>query len=89
MLSKGKISFFLWLSNILLYIYISHLLHPFIYWWNLGCFYIMVIVNSAVIETKQNPLRILGTEAFLCAPPPNLFITRNRLYSGSLAFPEF
>ena len=56
---------------------------------HLGSFYIMVIVNSAVIETKQDPLGFLGIETFLCALPPNFFITRNRLYSGSLAFPEF
>ena len=38
---------FLWLSNILLYIYIPHLLYPFISQWTYRLLHVLAIVNSA------------------------------------------
>ena len=45
--ANGKISFFLWLSNIPFYIYMPNLLYPFIYDGRLGCFHILAIVNNS------------------------------------------
>ena len=49
--ANGIISFFLWLSNIPLYIYIPHLLYPFICWWTfrlLSCLVSSAAVNVGV-----------------------------------------
>ena len=42
----------LWLSDILLYMYAPHLLYPFICQGHLGCFHVLAIVNSAVIDIQ-------------------------------------
>ena len=46
-----EISFFLWL-NIMLYIYVSHFLYPFIHRWTL-CFHIMAFVNNAAVNVER------------------------------------
>ena len=58
--ANGIISFFFRLSSIplcvcmyvsiYLYIYI-YILYPFNCWWTLGCFHVLVIVNSATVNT--------------------------------------
>ena len=33
-----------------MFIYIPHLLYPFIFWWTLGCCHVLAIVNSAAMN---------------------------------------
>ena len=47
--ANGIISFFLWLSNIPLYIYKVFFIHSSADW-HLGCFHVLVTVNSAVMN---------------------------------------
>ena len=42
----------LWLSDILLYMYAPHLLCPFLCQGHLGCFHVLAIVNSAVLDIQ-------------------------------------
>ena len=34
------------------YIYVPHLLYPFIYWWTFKCFHVLAIVNSAAFSIR-------------------------------------
>ena len=48
--ANGIISFFLWLSNMPLYIYMYHIfIHSFVDG-HLGCFYVLAIVNSTSVN---------------------------------------
>ena len=51
--ANGIIPFFLWLSNIPLYIYIYHFffIHPSVDG-HLSCFYVLAVVNTADVNTR-------------------------------------
>ena len=51
LLQNGNISFFLWLTNILLYTYVAYLIHSSIDR-HLRCFFVLGIVNSAAMNIE-------------------------------------
>ena len=51
LLQNGNISFFLWLTNILLYTYVAYLIHSPTDR-HLGCFFVLGIVNSAAMNIE-------------------------------------
>ena len=51
-----------------IYIYVPHLLYPFICWWHLSCFHVLNIVNSATVNIGVHgsfPIRVFVFSGYM------------------------